>query len=83
MGLPRSAITCAPIQRRALYDQLALHSSFHSDHDYLAIQATSTESERTFSMADNTITDKRLDPETVRASLCLKSWPKKRRQIFH
>jgi hypothetical protein len=44
--------------------------------DYLAIQATSTECERSFSMAGNTITDKRnrLDPETVRASLCLKSW---------
>jgi hypothetical protein len=44
--------------------------------DYLPIQATSVECERTFSIAKNTITDRRnrLDPETVQASVCLKSW---------
>lgn len=48
----------------------------HIAHDYLAIQATSAECERCFSIASNTITNKRnrLDPEAVQASLCLKSW---------
>jgi len=44
--------------------------------DYLIIQATSVPSEQAFSVAGNTITQtrNRLDPETARATLCLKSW---------
>ncbi len=44
--------------------------------DYLSIQATSVPSEQAFSIAKNTInpTRNRLDPEKVRAMLCLKSW---------
>jgi hAT family C-terminal dimerisation region len=44
--------------------------------DYLIIQSTSVSSEQAFSVAGNTITQtrNRLDPETARASLCLKSW---------
>jgi hypothetical protein len=44
--------------------------------DYLTIQATSVASEKAFSIAGNAITKKRsrLLPETVRASLCVKSW---------
>lgn len=44
--------------------------------DYLAIQATSVACEQAFSIAGNTITKtrNRLDSETVRASLCAKSW---------
>src|SRR6266480_5221693 len=44
--------------------------------DYLCIQATSVASEQAFSVAGNTITPTRnkLDPETTRATLCLKSW---------
>ena len=44
--------------------------------DYLSIQATSVASEQAFSVAGNTITPTRnkLDPETTRATLCLKSW---------
>ncbi|EXX68918.1 zinc finger BED domain-containing protein RICESLEEPER 2-like [Rhizophagus irregularis DAOM 181602=DAOM 197198] len=44
--------------------------------DYLIIQATSVSSEQAFSVAGNTITQtrNRLDPETARATLCLKSW---------
>ena len=44
--------------------------------DYLSIQATSVAAEQAFSVAGNTITPIRnkLDPETTRATLCLKSW---------
>jgi hypothetical protein len=44
--------------------------------DYLTIQATSVASEQAFSIAGNAITKtrNRLLPETVRASLCVKSW---------
>lgn len=44
--------------------------------DYLSMQATSVAAEQAFSVAGNTITPTRnkLDPETTRASLCLKSW---------
>ena len=44
--------------------------------DYLAIQATSVACEQAFSVAGNTISKprNRLHPETVRASLCTKSW---------
>lgn len=44
--------------------------------DYLCIQATSVAAEQAFSVAGNTITPTRnkLDPETTRATLCLKSW---------
>ena len=43
--------------------------------DYLCIQATSVASEQAFSIAGNTITPTRnkLDSETTRSSLCLKS----------
>ena len=43
--------------------------------DYLSIQATSVAAEQAFSVAGNTITPTRnkLDPETTRATLCLKS----------
>ena len=43
--------------------------------DYLSIQATSVVAEQVFSVAGNTITPTRnkLDPETTRATLCLKS----------
>jgi hypothetical protein len=44
--------------------------------DYLIIQATSVAAEQAFSVAGNTITQTRnkLDPETARTILCLKSW---------
>ena len=44
--------------------------------DYLSIQTISVSSEQAFSIAKNTInpTRNRLDPEKVRAMLCLKSW---------
>ncbi|GBC41841.2 zinc finger BED domain-containing protein RICESLEEPER 2-like [Rhizophagus irregularis DAOM 181602=DAOM 197198] len=44
--------------------------------DYLAIQSTSVACEQAFSVAGNTITktQNRLQPETVRASLCAKNW---------
>jgi hypothetical protein len=44
--------------------------------DYLAIPATTTPSERTFSVAGRTITDNRgrLVSKTVRATMCLRSW---------
>jgi hAT family C-terminal dimerisation region/Domain of unknown function (DUF4413) len=44
--------------------------------DFLIIQATSVPSEQAFSVAGNAITQtrNRLDPETARATLCLKSW---------
>ncbi len=44
--------------------------------DYLCIQATSVASEQAFSIAGNTITPTRnkLDSETTRSTLCLKSW---------
>ena len=44
--------------------------------DYLIIQATSVAAEQAFSIAGNAITQTRnkLDPETARAILCLKSW---------
>jgi hypothetical protein len=44
--------------------------------DYLIIQSTSVSSEQAFSIANNTITQtrNRLDPETAREILCLKSW---------
>ena len=44
--------------------------------DYLTIQATSVASEQAFSIAGQAITARRnrLDPETARASLCLRSW---------
>ena len=44
--------------------------------DYLVIQATSVAAEQAFSVAGNTITSirNRLDPETARTTLCLKSW---------
>ena len=46
--------------------------------DYLAVPATSCPSERLFSAAGNVIssTRSRLNPETARALLCLKSWYK-------
>src|ERR1043165_9731120 len=46
--------------------------------NYLAIQGTSVPSEQAFSVASHTITKvrNRLNPETARASLCLKSWMK-------
>ncbi|CAB4377207.1 unnamed protein product [Rhizophagus irregularis] len=45
-------------------------------HDYLVIQATSVPSEQMFSVAKFTInpTRNRLNPDKVRASLCLKTW---------
>ncbi len=45
-------------------------------HNYLAIQETNVLSEQAFSVALHTITKvrNRLNPETARASLCLKSW---------
>ena len=45
-------------------------------HDYLAIQSTSLPSEATFSVARHTISSvrNRIDGESARASLCLKSW---------
>ncbi len=47
-------------------------------HNYLAIQETSVPNEQAFSVASHTITKvrNRLNPETARASLCLKSWMK-------
>src|SRR5262245_2308061 len=44
--------------------------------DYLGIQSTSVACEATFSIAKNTISlvRNRLDGESARASLCLKSW---------
>jgi len=44
--------------------------------DYLIIQATSVPAEQAFSVAGNMITQtrNRLDPETARMTLCLKSW---------
>jgi hypothetical protein len=44
--------------------------------DYLIIQATSVPAEQAFSVAGNAITQtrNRLDPDTARATLCLKSW---------
>jgi hypothetical protein len=44
--------------------------------DFLIIQSTSVPSEQAFSIASNTITQtrNRLDPETAREILCLKSW---------
>jgi len=44
--------------------------------DYLAIQATSVSCEQAFSIAGLTISKvrNRLNPETARALLCLKSW---------
>lgn len=44
--------------------------------DYLAVQSTSVPCEQSFSVAGLTITKSRnrLDPETSRALLCLKSW---------
>jgi hypothetical protein len=44
--------------------------------DYLIIQAISVPAEQAFSVAGNTITQtrNRLDPDTARATLCLKSW---------
>ncbi|CAG8752843.1 967_t:CDS:2, partial [Cetraspora pellucida] len=47
--------------------------------DYLPIQATSVASEQAFSIAGKTITEERnkLDEETARAILCLKSWIRK------
>ena len=47
--------------------------------DYLCIQATSVACEQLFSVAANTITKtrNRLDPQTVRATLCTKSWLEK------
>lgn len=46
--------------------------------DFLIIQSTSVPSEQAFSIANNTITQtrNRLDPETAREILCLKSWIK-------
>ncbi|CAG8759065.1 13950_t:CDS:1, partial [Racocetra persica] len=45
-------------------------------HDYLPILATSIASEQAFSIASKTITEEKnkLDEETARAILCLKSW---------
>ncbi|CAG8569969.1 4636_t:CDS:1 [Cetraspora pellucida] len=45
-------------------------------HDYLTIQATSVPCEQVFSITGLTISKvhNRLDPETARALLCLKSW---------
>lgn len=53
--------------------------------DYLCIQATSVASEQAFSVAGNTITPTRnkLDPETARAILCLKSWIENEMGINH
>jgi hypothetical protein len=47
--------------------------------DYLCIQATSVAYEQLFSVAANTITKtrNRLDPQTVWAILCTKSWLEK------
>ena len=44
--------------------------------DYLIIQVTSVAAEQAFSVAGNTITQTRnkLEPETARVTLCLKSW---------
>jgi hypothetical protein len=44
--------------------------------DYLIIQATSVAAEQAFSVAGNTISQTRnkLDPDTAKAILCLKSW---------
>jgi hypothetical protein len=44
--------------------------------DYLVVQATSVASEQIFSLAKHVAssTRNRLDPEKVRASLCLKTW---------
>ena len=46
--------------------------------DYLSIPASSAATERSFSVAENLITENRncLSPETVRALMCLKSWRK-------
>ena len=47
--------------------------------DYLCIQATSVACEQLFSVAANTITktQNRLDSQTVRVTLCTKSWLEK------
>jgi len=47
--------------------------------DYLCIQATSVASEQAFSVAGLTISPlrNRLDAETARVTLCLKSWIRK------
>jgi len=44
--------------------------------DYLSVQATSVASEQAFSIARQVITSQRncLDPDTARATLCLRSW---------
>ncbi|CAG8469381.1 5999_t:CDS:2, partial [Paraglomus occultum] len=44
--------------------------------DYLSVQATIVASEQTFSIAGQVITSQRnrLDPDTARATLCLRSW---------
>jgi hypothetical protein len=44
--------------------------------DYLSVQATSVASEQAFSIAGQAISSQRnrLEPETARAILCLKSW---------
>ena len=48
----------------------------HMARDYLVVQATSVPSEQMFSVAKFTInpTRNRLNPEKVRATLCLKTW---------
>jgi len=48
--------------------------------DYLSIQATSVASEQAFSIAGKTISEvrNRLDGETARGILCLKSWVEKK-----
>ena len=44
--------------------------------DFLSVQATSIASEQAFSIAGQVITSQRnrLDPNSARASLCLRSW---------
>lgn len=61
------------LQEMGPYPNLAIMA-----RDYLSIPASSAATERSFSSAENLITENRsrLSPETVRALMCLKSWRK-------
>ena len=74
-NVDKSSITCIGIWKAKSKDPQSIPLA-NMARDYLIVQATSVPSEQMFSVAKFTINPTRnyLNPEKVRASLCLKTW---------